>query len=288
MPFTEIPNVVSNSSLTRREVLTMFQSILNDYGGVSIDTYAMRNWLNLGLYKAATLVRKVRPDVYRTTWEATVSTGGAFREVPWLTLDLSEPFLQAAPNLLNGEQQYSPQAGLATMVPSQHIYRIEEVGLDTYNVQQAPVLQRQRWRGLAERLDYPKFSAVANHLNDQWRQSVVWTERNNKLEVFFGSEVFTDPWPFGQQAEWTLNSTVHLTIIRKPIIDNLLSNESAFNNLDLAIDIPEEALPLVLEYAKTIAMASLGKPADPNMAQAEQILEQTFLMTVGNYAPAQQ
>lgn len=281
MGLLTIPNTVPRSSQTRRQAVAIFQETLNDYGGVDLDTMTLRTFLNMGVTKAATLVRKVDPDVYRTVWTGTLDYEPAIsNNKPYGYLDLKTVYVQTSPNLANGEQSFPTLYGSVGMSPWGNIHRLEYVGVDEYTPTKATA-DANLWRGLAEEVTYPQFSAIANGLNDQWRQSCIWTLRNGRIEFFVGADVVA-------AGAWEPNERIQLTLLRKPILDTLKTPDNVDNNLDTAIDIPDEALPLVIEYAKNLALASRGKQVDPTIAQAEQLMEQSFLMTFGNYAPNQQ
>lgn len=282
MPFIAIPSVVARSNTSRRRMLQIFQETLNDYGGQELDTYTMRAFLNMGVTKAATLVRKIDSESYRDIWVAFLETEPtATNNKPYSFLNLKTPFVQTAAIPGNAEQNYPPTWNIAHgsigMVPWAHIHRVEHLGVDEYTPTKAAA-DINLWRGLAEEVTYPVFSAVANGLNDQWRQSRIWTVRSGRIEVFDGADIVAS-------GAWEPNSRVQLTVIRKPILDTLKAYDDVENNLDTAADLPDEAIPLAIEYAKNMALVSRGRPIDPTQSQAEQLLEQSFLMTFGNYAP---
>lgn len=280
----DVPNVVAASTQSRREVLAQLQHLLNDYGGLRLDTYTLRSFLNTAVMRVSSLLRKVRPDVYRSRWIYTLDyEGPVFFDTPFVTIDLALPVLQAAPDIAKGEQGYNTTPGLATTSPWVNMAILESVGMDTFDQSQSPSLQQDLWRGNVEILDFDTFSAVSAHLNDAWRQSIVCSQRGSDIALFMGSEVNTSVYPFLSQT-WDKPVYAQLTVQRKPILDNLATS-GVSDNLDSGIDIPDEGIPLAIEYAKNMVLTSLGKPIDPNVAQSEQISEQSFLMTVGNYAP---
>jgi hypothetical protein len=282
MALTYIPPVVASGTLSRRTYLTYFQAVMADQSNMDIDTYQLRMWLNLGIMKAAALVRKVQPEVYRSTWfgimESTLTRPSMVTpDQNWYYLDLKTPFVQGSFDPTYGQQNYPTPTGFVGMVPFQNMYRIESININRDNPNSySPTTDL--WQGAIHELPKDKFSAILTGLNDQWRQDIVWSMENNELMIYKGPEVTG-------VGNWADNPKVDISILRKPILDDLQDPYLGNSNLDSPADIPEEAMPLLMEYARQYAMQALGKPLDPTAPQATQLLEQSYLMTVGNYAP---
>ena len=83
---------------------------------------------------------------------------------------------------------------------------------------------------------------------------------------------------------------MELSVLRKPLLDDLLPvDNSGLTNYYEPVDIPDEAVPLVLQYAKEFGLTLLGKQLDPTTLQATSVTEQSLLTAFGHdpTAPAQ-
>ena len=290
-----LPNIIPNNTHYTHELLvTLLRSALADYGGLQIDTTEIRMWLNLGLTRAASLIRTYAPQLYTVRWQGVLQneeylgfdTQYGIAQAPYKIIDLAEPVQVAPPNYLKGEiawtERILPNAVDDLISPYKYISNITSLQI----VHKFPTSLPTYWYGLPQKLDIDTFTSVASGLNDQWRQDIVWTMQGHKVMVWFGNEVLQNP-SLGNQAittNWYADSLVELTVLRKPILDDLksLDNTDIDSNYKEYVDCPDEAISLVLQYARETALGVMGKAEDPAAKQTTMMLEQSLLTSLGH------
>ena len=285
-----IPNIVpSNSYWTTKMLVTSLRSMLRDYGGQDLQTYDLRLWLNIGLTRAATFIRQFAPQFYTSRWSAVLSPEvlGSFANLqygltqfPYLIIDLNTPVTASIADPERGEKQWPNTIGFATFSPYKYVSSVSSLQI----IHRYANTTQNFWMGIPEQVDINKFAAISSGLNDQWRQDIVWTQQDYKILVWAGNQVLQDP-SLGNQAitsNWYKDAAVELTIVRKPILDDLLPPDSNLSNWEEFADCPDEAINLVLQYARETAIGYLGKQEDPNAKQVTSLIEQSLLLSLGN------
>ena len=297
-----IPNIIpTNTSYTREAMVTALRSMLNDYGGQQLDTYELRLWLNMGLTRAASFVRTFAPRLYTVRWQASLGNEDywgldvnyGITQVPYRVINLSLPVQTNSPDYSRNEimwpERITPGGVFNDVAPFNYISDILSLQiLHRYNGGYPTY-----WSGLPHRLEIDAFTGVVAGLNDQWRQDIVWTMQGHKILVWFGSEVLQSPGLGDSRipTNWYADALVELTVLRKPILDDLRSlDDTAYtSNYKEFVDCPDEAIPLVLQYAREIAIGVMNKPDDPTAKQNTALVEQSLLTSFGHatQAPAQ-
>lgn len=297
-----LPNIIpTNTHYTHELLVTLLRSALADYGGQQIDTTEIRMWLNLGLTRAAALIRTFAPQLYTVRWQASLQNEEYLGfdvaygtvQAPYKIIDLAEPVQTVPANYLKGEitwpERILPIGVDGLISPYKYISNIVSLQI----IHKYPTSLATYWHGLPQKLDIDTFTGVSTGLNDQWRQDIVWTMQGHKVMVWFGKEVLQNP-SLGNQAittNWYADSLVELTVLRKPILDDLksLDNTNITSNYTEYVDCPDEAISLVLQYAREIALGVMGKAEDAVAKQTTAMLEQSFLTSLGHapQAPAQ-
>lgn len=285
-----IPNVVpANSYWTTKTLVTSLRSMLRDYGGQDLPTYDLRLWLNVGLTRAASFIRQFAPQFYTVRWSAQIVPEqlGSFANLqygltqfPYYVINLNEPVIANIADPEKGEKQWPTTIGYSTLNP----YKYAAQTLSLQIIHKFQNTTQNFWMGSPQRVDIDKFAAISAGLNDQWRQDIVWTQQDYKVLVWAGNQVLQDP-AVGNQAlltNWYKDATVEITLIRKPILDDLLSPDSGLSNWEEMADCPDEAIGLLLQYARETAIGYLGKPEDPNAKAATSMIEQSLLLSLGN------
>lgn len=285
-----IPNVVpANSYWTTKTLVTSLRSMLRDYGGQDLPTYDLRLWLNVGLTRAAAFIRQYAPQFYTVRWSAQLTTEqlGSYgnllygnKQYPYYVINLNEPVLPNINDPERSEKQWPTTTGYSTVNPYNYIAAVTSLQI----IHKFQNTTQNFWMGSPQRTDIDKFAAISAGLNDQWRQDIVWTQQDYKVLVWAGSQVLQDP-AVGNVSllnNWYKDATVELTVLRKPILDDLLSPDSSLSNWEEMADCPDEAIGLLLQYARETAIGYLGKPEDPNAKAATSMIEQSLLLSLGN------
>lgn len=290
-----LPNIIpTNTQYTREMIVTSLRSMLNDYGGIKLDTFDLRLWVNLGLTRAASYIRTYAPQLYMVRWQASLDDEDYWGysipygtvNVPYKIVDMALPVQPSSPNYGKGEISW-PERIVGPNVftdisPYNYISSIQSLQI-IHNYQNALPTY---WMGLPQKLDIDKFTSVVAGLNDQWRQDIVWTVQGHKVLIWFGEQVLQSPalGNSGIASNWYADALVEMTVVRKPILDDLfdLDDTSRTSNYKEYIDCPDEAIPLVLQYAREAAMSVMNKPEDPVAKQNTAMIEQSLLLSLGH------
>ncbi len=285
-----IPNIVpANSYWTTKMLVTSLRSMLRDYGGQDLPTYDLRLWLNVGLTRAASFIRQFAPQFYTVRWSAQIVPEqlGSFANLqygltqfPYYVINLNTPVTANIADPERGEKQWPNTIGYSTVNPYKYVGSINSLQL----IHRFQNTTSNFWMGIPQKVDIEKFAAISAGLNDQWRQDIIWTQQDYKVLVWAGSQVLQDP-AVGNLAllnNWYKDATVELTVVRKPILDDLLAPDSQLTNWEELSDCPDEAIGLLLQYARETAIGYLGKPEDPNAKQVTSLIEQSLLLSLGN------
>lgn len=279
---TNIPNITpANHYWTTERLVTSLYTMLGDNIGGTIDTYTLRLWVNMGVIRAATFLRTFKPDYYSLRLEAVMTTANVgVNTLPYKIVNLKTPVTSQLVDAERGEKAWPTTNGYSTFVPYQFIDKVIAVHAQRGYLSQGVNL----WNGTIQQLELDKFSAISNNMNDQWRQDVVWAYEDGKVMIHVGAEVLTTP----AAANWYTGNLVELSVLRKPILDDLLPvDNNGLTNYGEAADIPDEAVPLVLQYAKEFGFSILGKQIDGNALQATAMTEQSLLTAFGHAPTAQ-
>ena len=281
---TNLPNVVpQNSFWTTERLVTALRSTLDSLVGGEINTYQIRLFLNVGLSRAAAFISQYRPELYGIRLFGTASNvtyGG--RESQYQEINLGQPVTAPINDLQKQEKAWPTTPGYGTLIPWTYIKKVVAVSRST-KIFNANI--KHPWHGPLTNLPPDKFFAVSSENNDQWRQDICWTQVGDKIYIWAGTDVLANT----QGDYWYGDNAYELTIIRKPIYDDLLPTDLGLSNYTELADIPDEGVMLLLQYALEHGMQALGKQLDPAVRQATQITEQSFLTSVGNVptTPAQ-
>lgn len=279
-----IPNIVpQNSFWTTERLVTALRSTMDSLVGGEINTYQLRLFLNVGLSRAAAFVSQYRPDLYSLRLQASASaTTYSGRDFKYKEINLGQPVTAGINDPQKQEKAWPTTPGYGTLIPWTYIKKVLAVS-HSAKIFNANI--KHPWHGPLTNLPPEKFFAVSSENNDQWRQDICWTQVGDKIYTWAGTDVLTNM----QGDYWYKDDSYELTIIRKPIYDDLLPVDLGISNYTELADIPDEGVMLLLQYALEHGMQALGKQLDPNVRQATQITEQSFLATVGNVptTPAQ-
>jgi hypothetical protein len=300
---SNIPNIVpSNGQYTHEMLVTALRTMLNDYGGGKLDTFDLRLWLNLGLTKAAGFIRTYAPQYYTIKLQGIINQDvtqgssllGGVSKYAYGQCDLGTAVQVSAPDYERGEISWPTRiygnAVWSSIVPYQYICDVPTVQISHKYNTTTSLQYPNYWIGLPHKVAPDQFAAIISGLNDSWRQDVVWTYDDKKVKMWFGSEVLINPsmQSSALQYNWFTNARADITVLRKPILDDLgdLSkidaNGPVFTNYREYVDCPDEAIGLLLQYAKEAALGVLGKPEDAGTKQVSIMMEQSLLTSLGH------
>lgn len=272
MSWLNVPHIRPLSTVyTHREVATMLSLRLGDLGK-ELHVDDLRRFINLAISRTSAFITLHDENAYRVKWDAISDIPDYPPDVNYRTLNLADPYVPAMtdPNL--NERQLTESPNLATIIPWSYARTIDDVVWQQTFAADSSYL----WKGSSRKLDMKTFQAVAAGLNDQWRQSKVWAQNGNILYLWEGSETYP---PSGLSAA----GTVELFITRRPLLDNLADIDlpvTAYNDL---VDIPDDAIPLLLDYATddVMTMLAMSNKATGQYQSQSALSEQRYLMSRG-------
>ena len=278
-----LPSIVpQNSFWTTERLVTALRNTMSSLVGEELNTYQIRLFLNIGLSRASAFISQYKPELYsiRLQGSAVTTTYGG-REFKYKEINLGQPVTAPLADAQKQEKSWPTTPGYGTLIPWTYVKKVVSV---SHSAKLFNANLKHPWHGPLTALPAEKFFAVSSENNDQWRQDICWTQVGDKIYVWAGTDVLTNT----QGDYWYKDDQYELTVVRKPIYDDMLPIDLGVSNYSELADIPDEGVTLLLQYALEHGMQALGKQVDPAVRQATQITESSFLASIGNVpTPAQ-
>lgn len=268
---TATPVVPLSSFWTHESLLTQVRSLVNEYDSAAVNNYTIRQFINIAISQVAQLLRNSSAGHYTLTFVGTpdgLQNGLAY-------IDLAAPLAQPTAVAGDGQRVFTaPQAVTSTdFIPSLMIAEIDHVVATRSTAQANLNIQGIRY-GNMTKVPYHHMANLVNGMNTQYRQSMLWSWRENKIYLYFGYELGpVNASPAGTYI-YTTPEDVTLSVKRFPLLDNMQPPQAATSTYRTAIDVPDSHARLVMLMVQKMCLESIGKAMDPTAVNEIAMLAQ--------------
>lgn len=290
MPITVIPSLtpLSTSWLTR-DLVSHVRALVNELDNQRLQNQTIRANIKSATSHVAQLLATHKHPEYGIAWRFVLEGTQPVTHLGFATPDaitgmywcnLRTLVIPVTPSFANAEAAYpqprnTNQTINAGVVPINLLQKIESVQASRDLPTQAGLTV---WQGNIQELSIDELSALYNHYNLQWRQSICYAVHGSAIYFYFGPDVGYPAHPLGGDDSSLYKLPLRFTLYgyRKPILDNLLPEEDPNSSWATLVDIPDEHIRLVQLMAQKMCLEQLNKQVAPevstDIAQLTQVL----------------
>lgn len=287
MPITVIPSLtpLSTSWLTR-DLVSHVRALVNELDNQRLQNQTIRANIRSATSHVAQLLATHKHPEYGITWRFNLE--GGTQPPTNLTQATRDPItgmywcnlrtlvIPTAPVAANAEAAYPEPSNVnpsinAGVIPLNLLQKVETIQASKdFGTQAADIV----WQGNLQELSIDELSALQNDYNSQWRQSICYAVHGHAIYLYFGNTIGRSNTP--SENPYQLPQRFTLFGYRKPILDNLLPEESPNSSWTALVDIPDEHIRLVQLMAQKMCLEQLNKQVAPevstDIAQLTQVL----------------
>lgn len=259
-----------SSSWTHEKVLSTVRALTNEMDSETIQNHTIRFFINLAVSDIAEMLRLANQPFYNIDWVA-ITEVGTTNGLQWI--DLTAAVVSPVPGVGTGQVAFPtpPTVAATQFIPRNQLADIDR--LTTAKSLDALIGIQLSDRVLITNCKKANVADIVNltgDFNDQYRQSIVYEWRGDKILLFFGSEIDqTDP-TFNTLAPGTEYKIPMLFVIwgnRLPLLDNLLPEDNAASTYRSLVDIPDRHARLLILMVQKQVLESIGKQMQPAAVQ---------------------
>lgn len=263
-----------SSGWTHKRIVTYVRLLTNNLDSKVVDNELLRMFVNASVTQIAEMMSISNSNEYGVLWEAE-REASKVAQLDWI--DLSTAVAQTGATADTGERTYATPDGVlaGTFVPMNILDCIERVTAIKSTAQSGVTTV---WTGPCTKMSIQQLSGLATELNDQYRQSILWSYHGHRILLYIGSELdteFTDP-P-GEGFTYNMPERFAIWGRRLPMLDNLKAEDAVGSSWSHLIDIPDKHIRLlVLLVQKQISEATKQQM---DQASIQELLALTSTLT---------
>lgn len=262
------PIVPLSSVWTHERLVNHVRTVTNELDNERIQNTHLRNHVNAAIASVCDILNTAKKPDYGVMWRATLEGIEHASGLEWI--DLSTPVTVTVANAWEVGFNQNSKLSAGEIIPSAFLDRITNVTCkpsqsvgEQNNV--ADVLKTN-----CQLLSISEIATLSNGFNDQYRQSICYCPYGKDILFHIGSQitVAANVAPDGTSTFFERPFHYVIWASRRPILDNLIPENTAGSSWTAYVDIPDQYMRLVILLAQKMTIESLNKQVDNGTEQA--------------------